>query len=99
MISVMNRKITLDVLAVMIQEGFLDVARRTQSIEERLQALELRVERLEKRVDSIEERMENGFYNITQELQKIKKSIKQADDYERVAALEIRVDVLEKKIG
>lgn len=106
MILVMNRKITLDVLAVMIQEGFLDMARRMQSLEERLQVLEFRVEMLEKRMDSfekrmdaLEERMENGFYNVAQELKQIRILIKQVDAREQVAALEVRVDAIEKEIA
>jgi len=88
----MNKKITLEVLAVMIQEGFLDLARRISTVEERVQMLELRV-------DKLEEKMENGFYNITQELQQIRQLIKQVDTREQVAALEVRVDAIEKKIG
>ncbi len=99
MILVMNRKITLDVLAVMIQEGFLDMARRMQSLEERLQVLEFRVEMLEKRMDALEERMENGFYNVAQELKQIRILIKQVDTREQVAALEVRVDAIEKEIA
>ena len=92
MMLTMNKKITLEVLAVMIQEGFLDLARRISTVEERVQMLELRV-------DKLEEKMENGFYNITQELQQIRQLIKQVDTREQVAALEVRVDAIEKKIG
>ncbi|MGB7957316.1 MAG: hypothetical protein WCF77_00530 [Minisyncoccia bacterium] len=109
----MNKKITLDVLAGMIQAGFLDLTRQMNSLEERLKELTLRVDAIEihmdaieirmdglgKRVDSIEEHMENGFYNIIQELQQIRQLIKQADTREQVAALEVRVDAIEKKIG
>jgi hypothetical protein len=91
MISVMNKKITLDVLAVMIQEGFLDLARQISSLKERMQMLTLCI-------DALEERTENGFYNVTQELQQIRQLIKKVDTREKVAALEVRVDTLEKKI-
>jgi|GEM_PF-925600 BMFP domain-containing protein YqiC len=92
MISVMNKKITLDVLAVMIQKGFLDLARQISSLKERMQMLTLRI-------DALEERTENGFYNVTQELQQIRQLIKKVDTREKIAALEVRVDAIEKKIG
>jgi hypothetical protein len=92
MISVMNKKITLDVLAVMIQKGFLDLARQISSLKERMQMLTLRI-------DALEELTENGFYNVTQELQQIRQLIKKVDTREKIAALEVRVDAIEKKIG
>ena len=92
MISVMNKKITLDVLAVMIQKGFLDLARQISSLKERMQMLTLHI-------DALEERTENGFYNVTQELQQIRQLIKKVDTREKIAALEVRVDAIEKKIG
>jgi len=98
MMLTMNRKITLDVLACMIQDGFLDLGRRMSSLEERVQELTLRVDTLEKRVNVLEERTENGFYNVTQELKQIRQLIKQVDTSEQVAALEVRVDAIEKKI-
>ena len=108
----MKKKITLDVLAGMIQAGFLDMARRMDSIEERLQALTLRVDALEKRFDVFEnrfdtlekrfdiseERIENGFYDIVQELRQIRKLIAETDTREQVRALEARVDIIEKRI-
>jgi DNA anti-recombination protein RmuC len=113
MMEIMNKKITLDVLAGMIQTGFLDLARQMNSIEERLKeltlrvdaielhmdAIELRMDGSEKHIDSFEEHMENGFYNVMQELQQIRQLIKQVDTREQVAALEARVDIIEKKFG
>jgi uncharacterized coiled-coil protein SlyX len=113
MIAVMNRKITLDILAGMIQAGFLDMARRMDSLENRIITLEFRVDALEKRMDgfeirmdgfekcmnSLEERMENGFYNITQELREIRKLITKMATCEEVHALEVRVDVIEKRLS
>lgn len=120
MILTMNKRMTLDVLAGMVQGGFLELGRRMSGLEEQIKELTLRIDVLErrmdviernmdtiemhmdgfdKRVDSIETRMENGFYNIIQELQQIKKLIKQVNTREQVAALEVRVDILEKKIG
>ena len=64
-----------------------------------MDTIEMHMDGFDKRVDSIETRMENGFYNIIQELQQIKKLIKQVNTREQVAALEVRVDILEKKIG
>ena len=96
MMLTMNKKITLDVLAGMVQEGFLEIGERISRVDSKL---DLRIDALEKRVDSLEERMENGFYNIMQEIQQIKRLIKQVDTREQVAALEVRVDVIEKKIG
>jgi polyhydroxyalkanoate synthesis regulator phasin len=113
MMLVMKKKITLDVLAEMIQAGFLDMARRMDSLEERLQALTLRVDTLENRFDMFEEyfgaykkeffifkeRTENGFYDIVRELRQIRKLIAEADTRKQVHALEIRVDGIEKEIG
>jgi polyhydroxyalkanoate synthesis regulator phasin len=112
MIAVMNRKITLDVLAGMIQAGFLDMARRMDSLENRIISLEFRVDALEKRMgefemrmngfekhmNSLEERMENGFYNMAQDLQQIRKLIAQTATREEVHALELRVDIIEQRL-
>jgi len=61
--------------------------------------LTLRIDALEKRMAALEERMENGFYNIAQELQQIRKLIVEIDTREQVAALEARVNVIEKKLA
>jgi polyhydroxyalkanoate synthesis regulator phasin len=105
MILVMNKKITLDTLADMVQAGFLDLAARIDGVSVDLKALTLRVDMLEqrlgsleKRMDMLENRVENGFYNIAQELQQIRNKIAEVVTRKEFHALEARVDVLEKKL-
>jgi chromosome segregation ATPase len=105
MISVMNKRITLDVLAGMIQAGFLDITTelraltlRVDKLEARIAALEMRMDSFEKRMDLLEERMENGFYNIKQELQQIRKQIAETVTRKEFCALEVRVDAAEKRV-
>jgi polyhydroxyalkanoate synthesis regulator phasin len=105
MILVMNKRVTLDALASMVQAGFLDLAARIDGVSVDLKALTLRVDMLEqrlgsleKRMDMLEERVENGFYNITQELQQIRNKIAEVVTRKEFYALEARVDVLEKKL-
>jgi hypothetical protein len=50
-------------------------------------------------MDSLEERMENGFYNIAQELQQIRKQIAETVTRKEFRALEVRVDVIEKRLS
>ncbi len=95
----MNKRMTLDVLAGMVQTGFLDIGERIGRVENAVGALTLRIAVLEKRMDILEERTENGFYNVTQELQQIRQLIKKAGTREQVAALEVRVNAIEKKIN
>lgn len=99
MILVMNKKITLDDLAGMVQAGFLDLAGRIDGVSVDLKALTLRVETLEKRMDSLEERMENEFYNVAQELRQIKDRIATIVTRKEFHALEARVDIIEKRLS
>ena len=113
MILVMNKKMTLDDLAGMVQAGFLDLAARidgvsvdlkaltlrVDALEKRMVALEMRMDGFEKRIDLFENRMENGFYNITQELQQIRKQITITVTRKEFHALEARVDAVEKRLS
>lgn len=112
MMVAMNKKMTLEALAGLVQTGFLDLAARidgvaidvkaltlrVDALEKRMDGMEMRMDGFEKRMDSIEERMENGFYNIMQELQEIRKQIAQMVTRKELRVLEARVGVLEKKV-
>jgi predicted nucleic acid-binding Zn-ribbon protein len=99
MILVMNKKMTLDVLAGMIQAGFSEITADLKALTLHVDALEKRMNGFEKRMDSLEERMENGFYNIAQELQQIRKQIAETVTRKEFRALEVRVDVIEKRLS
>lgn len=106
MLLVMNKKITLDDLADMVQAGFLDLAARIDGVSVDLKALTLRVDMLErrlgsleKRMDVLEERVENGFYDITQELQQIRNKIAEVVTRKEFHALKVRVDTIEKRLS
>lgn len=106
MILAMNKKMTLEVLASMVQAGFLDLAARIDGVSVDLKALTLRVDKLEQRLGLLERRMdtlenlvENGFYNIAQELQQIRDRIAEVVTRKEFRALEARVEIIEKRLS
>jgi hypothetical protein len=84
-----EKKITIDKLAVMIQEGFMAAAKQ-----EDLMALTERMDKFEKNVDM-------RFNAVLSEQKEIRKEIKVNDLKNRgdVASLDFRVSKLEKKAG
>jgi hypothetical protein len=80
-------KMTLDALAIMVQTGFLETAKRSDLIA------------LEKRVDALEKRMDYRFDMIAQELRDIRGRLKEIDIHAAdILDLRLRVDNIEKKM-
>jgi polyhydroxyalkanoate synthesis regulator phasin len=88
-----EKEITIDRLAIMIEEGFAATAKDFSS-------LIARVERLESRFDKFEKSVDARFETVFMELKEIRKEINvnnsktQAD----ITSLDFRVSKLEKKI-
>jgi glutathione S-transferase len=80
-------KMTLDTLAIMVQNGFLETAKQSNLLA------------LEKRVDALEKRMDYRFDMIAQELKDIRSRLKGADIHAAdILDLQLRVDNIEKKM-
>lgn len=80
---------TLDDLATMVQQGFMETAKQVD-----LSALTERVGGLEKEMKG----MHGNFDMVFQQLKEIRDEIKEADTRADVVALQIRVAKLEKKV-
>jgi hypothetical protein len=91
-----EKKITIDKLAIMIQEGFMAMARK-----EDLMALEERMDRFEKNVNIRFEQVDKRFGEMTLELKEIRKEIGVNNLKTRgdITSLDFRVNKLEKKAG
>lgn len=95
-----KKRMTLDKLAIMIQEGFMASANQMAK-QEHLLALTERVKLIEERLDGhdkefkgIHDKLDATF----SELKEIRKEIKEADSRADVVDLQIRVTKLEKKV-
>ena len=86
-------KMTLDILAVMVQKGFEETAKKVD-----LLALTERVDLLEERIGRLEQRVEYGFDMVAQELKEIKIQLKEIDARADVFGLQLRVDKIEKRM-
>jgi predicted nucleic acid-binding Zn-ribbon protein len=88
-VMIKKKRITIDDLAIMIQDGFMATAKQ-----EDLLALTERVATLEKEMKG----MHGNFDMVFQQLKEIRNEIKEVDTRADVVDLQIRVSKLEKKI-
>jgi polyhydroxyalkanoate synthesis regulator phasin len=64
MIAVMNKKITLDGLARMVQKGFLSVTERLDKMDERFDSMDKRMEGMEKDITSIKDDLRTLAFRV-----------------------------------
>jgi ribosomal protein S15P/S13E len=84
-----GKKMTIDKLAIMIQEGFAATASR-----EDLLILTERVGKIERHLNEHDQKFDAVFY----ELKEIRREIKEVDTRADVVDLQIRVSKLEKRV-
>jgi hypothetical protein len=89
-----KKRMTLDKLAIMIQEGFMATAKDLIALTERVTLVEERLNAHDKEFNNMHGKMDAIFL----ELKEIRKEIKEADTRGDVADLQIRVSKLEKKV-
>jgi polyhydroxyalkanoate synthesis regulator phasin len=90
-----EKKVTIDRLAIMIEEGFSAMAKQTD-----LLALTARVDRLESRLGIFEKSVDVRFDAVFSELKEIRKEIKvnNLKTEGNITSLDFRVGKLEKKL-
>ncbi|MFA6917713.1 MAG: hypothetical protein WC285_02660 [Candidatus Gracilibacteria bacterium] len=95
--KIKTQRMTIDKLALLMQQEFLHINQRFNELDDRLDSLEKRMDAIEKRIDAIEERL----CVVERKISELKISFAdlQADNKIEFRSFDRRITILEQKVG